>query len=85
MPIKRTSTLNRYFQSLDIQLCDIYASTESHSLMTANLPTPGNYRLGTVGRGFPIMENKIKDMDAEGTGEMLSRGRPVFMGYLNKR
>ena len=74
-----------YFKSLDLLMFDLYGSTETVCLAAANLPGPGNYKLGTVGRRFPLSEVQLVDTDDTGAGELITRSRGMFMGYLNNK
>ena len=49
---------------------------------TINRPDAGYWRSGSVGRPVEGMEVKIGSPDENGEGEILMRGRDVFMGYL---
>ena len=39
-------------------------------------------RPGSVGRAYPHFETAIFNPNEEGVGEIVTRGRNVFMGYL---
>ena len=39
-------------------------------------------RQGSVGKGYPHFETAIMNPDSDGVGEIVTRGRNVFMGYL---
>ena len=39
-------------------------------------------RPGSVGKAYPHFETAINNPDEEGVGEIVTRGRNVFMGYL---
>ena len=39
-------------------------------------------RPGSVGKAYPHFETAINNPDDEGVGEIITRGRNVFMGYL---
>ena len=75
----------RYFLSLDLKLVELISMTEAAAcLQIANQTTPGEFRVGMVGKPCQdVMEVKLGDKDEKGAGEMLSRGRGMCMGYLN--
>ena len=39
-------------------------------------------RPGSVGKAYPHFETAINNPDEDGVGEIVTRGRNVFMGYL---
>jgi long-chain acyl-CoA synthetase len=63
-----------FFAGLGIPIRDIYGQSEDTGPTTAN--TLEHYRPGTAGRPFPGIEVKLDE-----DGEILVRGRNVFMGY----
>ena len=67
----------RFFAGLGMKILDIYGMTETTGAFTIN--TPEEFKLGTVGRGFPGIEIKIA-----GDGEILARGPLSTPGYLNR-
>jgi len=71
----------QYFQSLDMPIMELLGSSETGGPQTACLKGPG-MRPGSVGRAYPHFETKILDPDENGIGEIVTRGRNVFMGYL---
>jgi len=77
----------RYFYSLDLRIYNGYASTESScGLQTTGQPALGMSKIGNVGKTLEgYMENKLFEVDAEGAGEICTRGRGIFMGYLYDR
>ncbi len=68
--------LIRWYHALGVPLYEGWGMTETTAGGSINLP--GAIRLGTIGRAQPWAEMKISDQ-----GEILIRGRNVFMGYLN--
>ncbi len=64
-----------FFLSLGIPICEAYGMSESTGVIT--LSTPDNYHTGKAGFVLPGTEVKIAD-----DGEILSRGRHVFLGYF---
>ncbi|CAL4165107.1 unnamed protein product, partial [Meganyctiphanes norvegica] len=73
-----------YFMSLDIPVMEAYAMSESMAVCTFNLPVPGGFRLGSVGKVIDATEVKLDYRLGirEGEGEILMKGRNVCMGYL---
>ncbi|MDF1721017.1 MAG: long-chain fatty acid--CoA ligase [Minwuia sp.] len=69
--------LIRWYMALGVEMLELYGQTENTGLATTNLP--GDIKLGSVGRCAPYGECKLS---AE--GEILLRGRHIFMGYLNQ-
>ncbi|XP_064390607.1 long-chain-fatty-acid--CoA ligase ACSBG2-like isoform X3 [Halichondria panicea] len=69
-----------YFMSVDIPLHELYGMSETSGPTTVT--TTDRIRYCSVGRKFEGGEIKIDRPDKEGTGEVLLRGRHVFMGYL---
>ncbi|WP_394847265.1 AMP-dependent synthetase/ligase [Pendulispora brunnea] len=63
-----------FFASIDIVVQEVYGQSEDTGPTTFN--QPGKIRFGTVGSAFPGVESKIAP-----DGEILVRGRNVFMGY----
>lgn len=69
--------LIRWYMALDIEMLELYGQTENTGLATTNLP--GDIKLGSVGRTAPYGECKLSP-----EGEIMLRGRHIFMGYLNQ-
>jgi long-chain acyl-CoA synthetase len=69
--------LIRWYMALGIEMLELYGQTENTGLATTNLP--GDIKLGTVGRCARYAECKLSP-----EGEILLRGRHIFMGYLNQ-
>lgn len=65
----------RFFHSAGITVCEGWGATETSAPVTIN--TPGDYRLGSVGKPLPRLEVKF---DAD--GELLVRGPGVFREYF---
>ncbi len=63
-----------FFSGLDVFIYEIYGQSEDTGPTTFNLP--GRTKLGSVGPVFPGVQVKIAD-----DGEILVKGRNVFMGY----
>ena len=64
-----------FFGSLDLRLFELYGLSESTGLCTSN--RPDQFRAGTVGTATAGAEVKLAP-----DGEILTRGRHVFLGYL---
>lgn len=69
--------LIRWYMALGIEMLELYGQTENTGLATTNLP--GDIKLGSVGRCARYAECKLSP-----EGEILLRGRHIFMGYLNQ-
>lgn len=65
-----------FFISLGIPLYEIFGMSECSG--PATISFPGQFKLGKCGKSFQGAETKIAD-----DGEVLMRGRHVFMGYLH--
>lgn len=66
-----------FFATLDLPLREIYGQSEDTGPTSFNLP--GQTRFGTVGRPLPGVEVKIA-----ADGEILVRGKNVFLGYYKE-
>ncbi len=86
-----------YFSSLDIQIMNLYGASECTGPATFNkvdkfrmyvyVPvskTEFKSRM-SCGRAFKGEELKLSDVDIHENGEIIWKGRHVFMGYINKR
>lgn len=69
--------LIRWYMALGIEMLELYGQTENTGLATTNLP--GDIKLGSVGRCVRYAECKLSP-----EGEILLRGRHIFMGYMNQ-
>jgi long-chain-fatty-acid--CoA ligase ACSBG len=70
----------KYFLSLDIPIIEIFGMSESaggHSFSTVDGPS-----FDTIGKGLPGTQTRIRNPDSVGNGELMMRGRHVFMGYI---
>ena len=77
-----------YFLSLDIKLCELISMSEAAGCaQIANLDSDMKlFRVGRVGLPYQDgMEIKLNDVKEDGSGEMLSRGRGMLMGYMNNK
>ncbi|MBK9030248.1 MAG: long-chain fatty acid--CoA ligase [Myxococcales bacterium] len=66
-----------FFASIDLPLYEIYGQSEDCGPTSFNLP--GRTKFGTVGQPLPGVEVKLAD-----DGEILVRGRNVFLGYYKE-
>lgn len=66
-----------FFAQLGIPLYEVYGQSETTGPHTAT--SIGRWKMGTAGSAWPGTMIRIDDK----TGEIQSRGRQVFMGYLN--
>ena len=69
--------LIRWYMALGVPMLEGWGMTETCAIGTLN--RPDGIRAGTIGPAAEGVEVRI----AEGTGEILVRGRNVFAGYLN--
>jgi long-chain acyl-CoA synthetase len=70
----------RFFHALGINLKQIYGQTEVAGYSTIH--RDGDINFDSVGIPVPAAEVSIYEPDAEGVGEVLSRGPGLFQGYL---
>lgn len=69
--------LINWYWALNRPMYEVYGQTECTALATAN--TPGNCKIGSVGRAVPGVDIKLS-----GENEILIRSPGVIMGYLNQ-
>jgi len=70
--------VNKFFDALEICICEGYGLTETCVATHVNRPT--KRRIGSVGPAFEKVETRISPED----GEILLRGPNVTRGYLNR-
>jgi long-chain acyl-CoA synthetase len=66
-----------FFSSIDLPIHEVYGQSEDCGPTSLNIP--GRTRLGTVGPPLPGLECKLAD-----DGEILVRGKNVFLGYFKE-
>ena len=71
-----TTDLLKYFGSLDINILELFGMSEVTG--PTNMSTKEDFRVGKCGLQIPGTETKC----AEGTSEVIFRGRHVMMGYM---
>ncbi len=70
----------RFFHALGVNLKQIYGQTEAAGYSTIH--RDGDINFDSVGIPVPAAEIAIFQPDAEGVGEVISRGPGLFQGYL---
>ena len=69
--------LVRWYMALGLEMVEVWGQTESCGAITSNLA--GKVKPGSIG---PRMRHAEVDVSEE--GELIARGRSIFMGYLNQ-
>jgi long-chain acyl-CoA synthetase len=69
--------LAEWFATVGIRIHEGYGLTETSPVIAVN--TPGNHRIGTVGKILPNLEVRIAE-----DREILVRGPSIFKGYWNR-
>jgi long-chain acyl-CoA synthetase len=69
-----SSHVSKWFHCLGLEILEDYGQTETTGVVC--MTEPGKDSSGTVGRALPGIEIKIAE-----DGEILTRGRQVFVGY----
>jgi long-chain acyl-CoA synthetase len=70
----------RFFHALGVNLKQIYGQTEVAGYSTIH--KDGDINFDSVGIPVPAAEVSIFEPDAEGVGQVISRGPGLFQGYL---
>jgi long-chain acyl-CoA synthetase len=70
----------RFFQAIGVPLRQLYGQTELLGAYTIH--TAGDVDFDTVGVGFPGVEIRIDQPDANGVGEVVTRHPHIFSGYF---
>ncbi|CDJ62618.1 very long-chain acyl-CoA synthetase, putative [Eimeria necatrix] len=72
----------KYFLSLGMPINSLYGLSESTGPQTFIAPSPGWFKVGSIGHSLPGTDTLILNPNSEGEGEICFRGRNIFMGYL---
>ncbi|XP_059221735.1 long-chain-fatty-acid--CoA ligase heimdall [Stomoxys calcitrans] len=73
--------LKLFFLSLNLPILEAYGLSETSAGVSYNFDI---YNLRTCGKSISGIEVKLYNANAKGEGELLVRGRNVFMGYVNE-
>lgn len=74
--------LKKYFMSIDLPILETFGMSESsgpHCVATVD-----HFNLDTIGGTLLGAATSIGPLDADGNGELLLRGRHIFMGYIDE-
>ncbi|XP_063864426.1 long-chain-fatty-acid--CoA ligase ACSBG2-like isoform X2 [Scylla paramamosain] len=73
-----------FFMSLDLPIMEGYGLSESMSICSMNMIEEGMFKLGSVGKILPQTTCRLEYFSGckLGEGEILIKGRNIFMGYL---
>lgn len=77
-----STELKHFFLGLDMPLCDLYGLSETGGALSLHPTRITN--LYSSGRPLQGFEVKINEPDVNGHGEIVVRGRSVFMGYVKQ-
>ena len=69
--------LVRWYMALGLEMVEVWGQTESCGAITSNLA--GKVKPGSIGPRMGHAEVAVSD-----EGELIARGRSIFMGYLNQ-
>lgn len=72
--------VKEFFLGLDLPLLELFGMSETAGPLT--LVNPEGLQLNSVGKCLPGTYIKILNPDKDGIGEMVNKGRNVFMGYI---
>src|SRR4030095_5658070 len=77
----KQDTRRAWFEKFGIRILEGYGATETSPVLAVN--TPMQFKIGTVGRLLPGIEQRIERIDgiADG-GRLFVRGPNVMLGYL---
>lgn len=67
------------FFDLGFDLMQGYGLTETSPVIAAE--TPGQRRIGSIGKKFESVEVKINNPDEDGVGELMAKGPSIMLGY----
>ncbi|RZA05117.1 MAG: long-chain fatty acid--CoA ligase, partial [Proteobacteria bacterium] len=70
----------QFFRAIGAPIYEGYGLTETGPVISVN--HPGKARKGSAGQPLPGLEVKIANPDAEGSGEILTRGPHLMQGYF---
>ncbi|XP_065884226.1 long-chain-fatty-acid--CoA ligase ACSBG2-like [Dysidea avara] len=71
-----------FFMSVNMPVLELYGMSECTGPQTLSLHSATHWRTGSCGKSMSGAETKIDKPDEHGDGEILFRGRHIFMGYL---
>lgn len=77
-----SSDLKRYFMSVDLPIVEAFGMSESSGAQCFG--GPDDFNLDSIGRPLPGTETLIINKDENGHGEILMKGRHIFMGYIDE-
>jgi len=76
---KLDTKINKFFFKLGFTILEGYGLTETSPVVAFNPLT--KLKIGSVGKLIPQVEVEIVDVDLDGVGEILIRGKNVMYGY----
>ncbi|XP_065884225.1 long-chain-fatty-acid--CoA ligase ACSBG2-like [Dysidea avara] len=79
-PIHRETL--EFFMSVNMPVLELYGMSECTGPQTLSIHSATHWRTGSCGKTMSGAETKIDKPDEHGDGEILFRGRHIFMGYL---
>jgi len=77
-----SSELKRYFLSVDLPIVEAFGMSESSGAQCFG--DLDDFNLDSIGKPLPGTETLIINKDEKGHGEILMKGRHVFMGYIDE-
>jgi long-chain-fatty-acid--CoA ligase ACSBG len=77
-----SAEVKKYFISLDLPLMEAFGMSECSGAHTFTLQQ--EYNFDTIGKAMLGSETKFINKDENGQGELLMKGRHIFMGYINE-